>query len=82
MVTMPPKRIEIAPAGFVPDILHLSLHDHERLLVVEKDPGVEELLAQAQHLVGGRAGVGLRLVVEGWKFGCFHKSFWSADRHG
>ena len=57
------EAVEIAFAGFVPDILHLALHDHDRLLVVEKDAGVQELLAQGEHFLGGRAGVGLRLMV-------------------
>ena len=55
------EAVEIALARFVPDVLHLALDEHERLLVVEKDAGVQELFAQRQHFVGGRAGNILRV---------------------
>ena len=66
------ERIEITPAGFVPDVLHFPFHEHERLLVVEKNSRVQEFLAQAQDFVGGWPGVGLRLMIEGWQFRCLH----------
>ena len=66
------ERIEIAPAGFVPDVLHLPLHDHERLLVVEKNSRIQELLAQLEHFIRRRSGIFLRLMVEWWEFRCLH----------
>ena len=38
------ERIEITPPVFVPDILHLALHEHERSFVVEENAGIQELL--------------------------------------
>ena len=62
--------VEVTPAALVPDVLHFAFHEGERLFVVEEDARVQELLAQAVDLVGRRAGVGLRLVVEGRQFRC------------
>ena len=44
--------VEITPARFVPDILHLSFHEHERLFVIEKNSRVQELFAQREHFFG------------------------------
>ena len=44
------EAIEVALAGVVPDILHLALHDHDRLLVIEKNTGVQETACAAPAL--------------------------------
>ena len=56
------ERVEITLAGLVPDVLHLPLHEHDRLLVVEKNSRIQEFLAQTQHFVGGWAGIFLWLI--------------------
>src|SRR4051812_9902704 len=53
----PAKRVEIASASFVPDVLHLPFHDHDRLLVVEKNSGIQEFTPQAQDFVNGWTAV-------------------------
>ena len=60
------KRVEITPPLIVPDILHLSFHEHDRFLVVEENSRIQKLLAQAQDLVGGRALVGDGLMLK-WR---------------
>jgi len=50
------EAVEVAFPGVVPDILHAALDDHDRLLVVEEEAGVEVLLAQREHLLRGRRG--------------------------
>ena len=67
------ETIEVAAPGVVPDILHVSLYDHERLAVIEEEAGVEELLALREHLRGGRAGVDLRAVRRGGQRDGFHR---------
>src|SRR5882724_7434039 len=66
------KRVEISAAVLVPDVLYLSFHKHKRLFVVEKNSGIQELLAQTQHFVGRRPIVFLRLVTKGRKLWKFH----------
>ena len=66
------ERVEITPAALVPDILHFSLHQHERLFVVEKNSRIQELLTQTQDFIGGRPVVFLQLVIKGRKLGSFH----------
>jgi hypothetical protein len=51
------EAVEVAFASVVPDVLHFALHDHDGLLVVEEEAGVEELLALREDRGGGRAGV-------------------------
>ena len=53
------QAVEIAASLFVKDILPRAFHQHDRLFVIEEDAGIEELAAQLQHFIGGRAGVGL-----------------------
>ena len=48
----PTQAIEIPLPGIVPDVLHLSLHQHQWLLVIEEDARVQILLAQRQDLFG------------------------------
>ena len=48
------ETVEITPAIFIPDILPLAFHDHDRLFVIEEDAGIQELLAQLQHFVGAK----------------------------
>src|SRR5260370_7573398 len=45
------ETIEITFAGIIPYILHLPFHNHQRLFVVEKNAGVEELFAQSEHFL-------------------------------
>ena len=71
------KRIEVTPPGFVPDVLHLSFHEHERLFVIEKNSRIQKLFAQAQDFVRGRAGVGLRLMMERRQLRCLHREDYS-----
>ena len=66
------KRVEISAAVLVPEVLHFSFHEHDRLFVVEKNSGIQELLAQTQHFVGRRPVVFLRLVTKGRKLWKFH----------
>ena len=66
------QRIEISAALFVPEVLHLSFHEHDRLFVVEKNSRVQEFLAQAQDFIGRWAVVFLWLMVEWRKLGKFH----------
>ena len=57
------QAIQVAPAGFVPHILHGAFDQHDRLFVIQKNAGVEELFAQGQHLLGRGAGVAFWLVI-------------------
>ena len=66
------KRIEVTPPGFVEEILHPALDEHDWLFVVEKNSRIEELLAQSQDFIGGRAVVRLRLIIKRWQFWRFH----------
>src|SRR5215213_10152708 len=65
--------IELALSAFIPDILHLPLHQHERLLVVEEYPGIQELLPLARHLFGRRSAVRAGLMIEEWQSGNGHE---------
>src|SRR5580765_7712821 len=56
------QTIEVSLTAVIPDVLHLAFHNHQRLFVIEKDAGIEELLAQSEHFFGGRAGVGSGFV--------------------
>ena len=67
------ETVEVALALFVPHVLTVAFHDHERLLVIEEDARVHELLAQGQHFVGGRPGVGKRLMLAGGEVRFFHR---------
>ena len=64
------ESIEIALARLIPDILHPALDEHERLLVVEKNSGIEKFLPKRENLVSGgtRVGVGLKRK---WRKGNF-----------
>ena len=53
----PAERVQITPALFVVDVLHLSFHEHERLFVVEKNAWAEDQLAAAEDFFGGWAAV-------------------------
>src|SRR5579871_1792173 len=64
--------VEVAFAGFVPDVLHGALDEHEGRLVVEKDAGVYELFAQCEDFGGRGACVFAGLMSGGWKRGRFH----------
>src|SRR5256885_16906720 len=66
------KRVEIAAAVLVPEILHFPFHQHDRLFVVEKNSRIQEFLAKTQHFVSRRATVFFRLVIEWRKLGKFH----------
>ena len=46
------EAVEVALALFVPDVLSVAFHDHERLFIIEEDAGVHELLAQHENLLG------------------------------
>ena len=61
--------VEITAAFFVEDILHLSLHDHEGLVMISDEGWGEMLLTQAHHFLDGKTGVGFGRVVAGWEFG-------------
>ena len=43
------ETIEIALARFVPDVLHPTFDDHERLFVIEENSRIHELLAKSQR---------------------------------
>ncbi len=73
------ERVEVTLARLVPDILHLPFHHHERLFVVEKNAGVEELLARREHFLGRRSAVASRLVIERRQSGDIHFKESSAE---
>ena len=58
--------------GFVEEILHPALDEHDRLLVVEENSRIQELLAKPQDFVGGGAGILLRLIIKRWQVWRFH----------
>ena len=58
----PGDQVEVAPAGFVEDILHASLDDHQRVAVQRKDGGVDMLAAQCEHLLARWTQIGARGV--------------------
>src|SRR5882762_7222143 len=60
------ETVEITLAGIVPYILHLAFHNHQRLFVIEKNAGIEELLAQGEDFLCRWTGVGPGFVV-GWR---------------
>src|ERR1700746_1161355 len=66
------ERIEISAAVLVPEVLHFPFHEHDRLFVVEKNSGIQELIAQTQYLVGRKPVVFLRLVTKWRKLWKFH----------
>ena len=68
------EAVEVAFAGFVPDILHRALDQHDRVFVVEKNPGVHELPAQRENFRGGRPGVFLGLMTRRRQRDVFHIS--------
>ena len=64
------ESIEIALARLVPDILHPPLDEHQWLLVVEKNSGIEKLLPKREDLVSG--GTRVRVGLKGeWRKGNF-----------
>src|SRR5438045_9149702 len=69
------ERIEISAALLVPEVLHFSFHEHDRLFVVEKSSRVQEFLAQAQDFIGRRPVVFLRLMLDWWMLGKYHVCF-------
>src|ERR1044072_4370305 len=66
------KPIEITPAFLVPDVLHFSLYQHERLFVVEENSRIQKLFALRQHFSGRRAGIFLRLMSERRQYWSLH----------
>src|ERR1700736_6481118 len=66
------KSVQISAPLFVPDVLHFPFHQHDRLLVVEKNPRVEELFAQPQDFFRGGSVILSWLMIECRKFGCLH----------
>src|SRR5438876_7684308 len=64
--------VEITAPLLVPDILHFSLHQHDWLLVVEKNTWVQKFFAQPQYFIWGGPLIFLGLIIKRWKFGCFH----------
>src|ERR1700682_1752490 len=66
------ERIEISASMLIPEVLHFSLHEHDRFFVVEKNSRIQELFTQTQNFVGGRAAIFLWFVVEGREFRKFH----------
>jgi len=49
----PRQQIQIAPSGFVKDILHVPLHQHQRVLIISEDSRVAVLLPRLDHLLLG-----------------------------
>ena len=60
------ETVEVTLARIVPNVLALALDEHDGLLVVEEQAGIEKLFAQRQHVGGGRTGVFLRLMICRW----------------
>ena len=58
----PGDAIEVAFAGFIPDVLLFAFDQHDGFLVIEKEAGAEIFLALGEDFGGGGAGVGLGLV--------------------
>src|SRR6185436_16199797 len=68
------EAVQVTSARVVPYVLHFAFDEHQRLFVVEEDAWVDELLAQGQHLVGGRSTVGFGFVIGGGQSGRLHGS--------
>src|SRR5205807_10352256 len=66
------KRVEMSAAVLVPEILHVPIHQHERLFVIEKNSRIQEFVAQMQDCISRRAAVFFRLVIKWRKLGKFH----------
>src|SRR5262249_47358093 len=66
------EAVEVALARVVPDVLHLSLDEHERLLVVEEDSGIQKLLSKREHFIRRRAGIAGGLMCEWSQRNRFH----------
>ena len=67
------ESIQVALARLIPDILPPTLHQHEGLSVIEKEPRIEELPAHRENLIHAGPNVGLRVkrtrrqtVLERW----------------
>src|SRR6187549_1636223 len=59
------KKIEVAPAGFVEEILHLAFDNHQRIAVQREYRGVHVMLPKGEHGFARRPGVWLGRIVEG-----------------
>jgi len=57
------EAIEVALAGFVPEVLHVALDHEQRVAVVGPQAGREELLAKREHFRARRPVVGPRDVI-------------------
>src|SRR5205807_4610080 len=66
------KRVEMSAAVLVPEILHVPIHQHERLFVIEKNSRIQEFFAQMQDFISRRTAVFFRLVIKWRKLGKFH----------
>ncbi len=56
------EAVEVLFAGFVPDVLHFSFDDHERVFVEVEEGGVEVFVAEGDGVGLGGAGVGAGFV--------------------
>ena len=64
--------VEVAPSGWVEEVLHPALNDRERFWIVVEDGGVEMGLAQGVQFGRGRPGVGFGDEVERGQLGRVH----------
>ena len=72
------QRIQITAAFVVKEVLGFAFHQHHRFLVIEEQAGTEELAAQLQDLVKGRAGVGFGLIIKGGQHWIIHSCYSSS----
>src|SRR6476469_9467959 len=59
------KQIEVAPSGFVEEVLHLAFDDHQWIAIQREYRGVHVLPSEGQHGFARRPGVWLGRIVEG-----------------
>jgi len=67
------EAVEISLLGVVSDVLHFAFHEHDGLLVVQKNSGIQKLFAQGEDLAGGWTGVRCGLMVERGQRDALHK---------
>ena len=61
------QTVQVAPAAFIPDVLHLAFDDHQRIAVIGNDARRQVLMPQREDFVSRRSFVRRRLVIDDWK---------------
>src|SRR5262249_41164636 len=66
------EEVEVTAPGLVVEVLHVTLHDHERLAVVQEGRGVTILPPHREHFLARGTGIGARRMIvrrDGWPGG-------------